>query len=77
MQVSTRAADYVVDTLALRNEMGPALGKIMADPAVVKVLHGADHDVVWLQRDFGLYIVNLFDTGVARQPAGCLLNQPV
>ena len=27
------------------------------------MLHGADRDVVWLQRDFGIYICNLFDTG--------------
>ncbi|KAG5028541.1 hypothetical protein JHK87_012055 [Glycine soja] len=26
------------------------------------VMHGADNDVVWLQRDFGIYICNLFDT---------------
>ena len=32
---------------------------------VVKVLHGADSDIVWLQRDFGIYVVNLFDTGQA------------
>ena len=25
-------------------------------------MHGADNDVVWLQRDFGIYICNLFDT---------------
>eukprot|EP01043_Picozoa_sp_COSAG02_P090466 COSAG02_NODE_27312_length_612_cov_1.181287_2_plen_37_part_01 len=29
------------------------------------MLHGADSDIVWLQRDFGLYIVNMFDTGQA------------
>lgn len=28
-------------------------------------MHGADWDIPWLQRDFGLYVVNLFDTGVA------------
>ena len=28
----------------------------------LQVFHGADHDVLWLQRDFSLYIVNLFDT---------------
>lgn len=27
-----------------------------------KVLHGADADVEWLQKDFGLYLVNMFDT---------------
>jgi exosome complex exonuclease RRP6 len=27
-----------------------------------KVFHGADWDIEWLQKDFGLYIVNMFDT---------------
>lgn len=29
------------------------------------MLHGCDWDVLWLQRDFGIYIANLFDTGQA------------
>lgn len=33
-----------------------------ASPDIVKVLHGAESDIIWLQRDFGVYIVNLFDT---------------
>lgn len=28
-------------------------------------MHGADSDIVWLQRDFGIYVLNLFDTGRA------------
>ena len=32
---------------------------------VVKVLHGADRDIQWLQRDFGIYMANMFDTGQA------------
>lgn len=32
---------------------------------IVKVLHGADKDIQWLQRDFGLYMANMFDTGQA------------
>jgi exosome complex exonuclease RRP6 len=28
-----------------------------------QVMHGADKDIVWLQRDFGIYVCNLFDTG--------------
>ncbi|KCV70904.1 hypothetical protein, variant [Fonticula alba] len=65
MQISTRTEDFLVDTLALRGHLQAALGDIFADPSVVKVLHGADSDIVWLERDFGLYIVNLFDTGQA------------
>lgn len=30
---------------------------------IKQVMHGADKDVLWLQRDFGIYICNLFDTG--------------
>lgn len=64
MQISTRRADWLVDTLALRTQLH-RLNTSFTDPAVVKVLHGSDSDVIWLQRDFGLYIVNLFDTGQA------------
>lgn len=65
MQVSTRKEDFVVDTLALREHIGDTLGTIFSDESVVKVMHGANHDVKWLQRDFGVYTVNLFDTGIA------------
>src|SRR5690606_21054956 len=43
------------------------------NPKIVKVLHGSDNDILWLQRDFGLYIVNLFDTGQAARVLGMLL----
>ena len=26
-------------------------------------MHGADRDIMWLQRDFRVYVCNLFDTG--------------
>jgi exosome complex exonuclease RRP6 len=64
MQVSTRDEDYLIDTLELREHLG-ALNPVFTDPRVVKVLHGCDKDVVWMQRDFGLYLVNVFDTGQA------------
>ena len=35
-----------------------------------QVMHGADWDICWLQRDFGLYVVNLFDTGQASRVLG-------
>ncbi|XP_022925220.1 protein RRP6-like 2 [Cucurbita moschata] len=65
MQISTRTEDFVVDTLKLRIHVGPYLREVFKDPSKKKVLHGADRDIVWLQRDFGIYICNLFDTGQA------------
>lgn len=59
------AYDFVIDTLALRNFINGHFASIMANPDIVKVMHGADSDIGWLQRDFGLYVVNLFDTGRA------------
>lgn len=57
--------NYLIDTLKLHAHLNDALQPILADPDVVKILHGADSDIAWLQRDFGLYIVQLFDTGRA------------
>ncbi|XP_057455830.1 protein RRP6-like 3 isoform X3 [Lotus japonicus] len=34
-------------------------------PFVKYVFHGADNDILWLQRDFHIYVVNLFDTSKA------------
>ena len=65
MQISTREEDFIVDTIALQKKLGIALRGIFDDPSIIKVLHGADQDVEWLQRDFGLYLVNMFDTGQA------------
>ncbi|KAH9618573.1 hypothetical protein KSS87_003885 [Heliosperma pusillum] len=63
MQISTRTEDFVVDTLKLRIHIGPYLREIFKDPTKKKVMHGADRDIAWLQRDFGIYVCNLFDTG--------------
>jgi exosome complex exonuclease RRP6 len=61
IQVSTRKEDYVIDALALRHHL-QILNSSFTNPEIIKVFHGADSDIQWLQRDFGLYIVNLFDT---------------
>ncbi|KAK9951693.1 hypothetical protein M0R45_007129 [Rubus argutus] len=65
MQISTRTEDFIVDTLKLRIHVGPYLRELFKDPFKRKVMHGADRDIVWLQRDFGIYVCNLFDTGQA------------
>ena len=64
VQLSTRRRDFLVDAIALRAELR-LLNRVTAHPGIVKVLHGCDSDVLWLQRDFGVTLVNVFDTGQA------------
>ena len=64
MQLSTRTHDFIVDCIELRSELQPLL-EVFADPSIIKVLHGGDMDILWLQRDLGLYLVGMFDTGQA------------
>lgn len=68
LQLSTRTADYIVDTLAL-DDLTP-LGTLFADPAVEKVFHAAEYDIICLKRDYGFVFANLFDTMVAARICG-------
>lgn len=61
MQISTINTDYLIDTLTLRAELHQ-LNEIFTKPSILKVFHGADMDILWLQRDLSLYVVNMFDT---------------
>ena len=70
MQISTRNKDWIVDTLKPWREELQILNEVFADPNIVKVLHGAQMDVIWLQRDLGLYLVGLFDTYHASRSLG-------
>lgn len=54
----------MVDTIKLRAHMHK-LQPVLDDHTIVKVLHGSDYDVEWLQKDFNLYLVHMFDTGQA------------
>ncbi|KAL5335714.1 ribonuclease H-like domain-containing protein [Aspergillus crustosus] len=62
MQISTRDKDWVVDTLKPWREELQMLNEVFADPNIIKLLHGATMDIIWLQRDLGLYVVGMFDT---------------
>lgn len=63
IQLSIPGHDFVIDALLLRDKIH-LLAPIFADPSVLKVAHGATSDVSWLQRDFGVYVVNMLDTAV-------------
>ncbi|CAH8521376.1 unnamed protein product [Dicrocoelium dendriticum] len=64
IQLSTISMDYVLDALALRDHLYK-LNEIFTNPKIIKVFHGSELDLMWLQRDFSVYVVNLFDTGLA------------
>ena len=72
MQISTRDQDWIVDTLKPWRRKLELLNEIFADPSILKVFHGAQMDIIWLQRDLGLYVVGLFDTHMAAR----VLNYP-
>lgn len=61
MQISTRTEDFIIDTLELRDELH-ILNEAFTDPKILKVFHGGEFDVEYLQKDFGIYVVNMFDT---------------
>ncbi len=59
---------FLLDPLAVR-DLSP-LAPVMADPGLVKVLHGASYDLSSLKRDFGFDFARLFDTMLAGQFLG-------
>jgi len=58
----------LVDPLAVR-DLSP-IATLLADPGVVKVLHGASYDISSMKRDFGVEFAGVFDTMVAAQFLG-------
>ncbi|NP_001108472.1 PM-Scl autoantigen-like protein [Bombyx mori] len=70
IQISTdEGGDFIIDALAVREHIHK-LNVVFTDPKKLKVFHGADSDVLWLQRDFGVYLVGLFDTYHAAKSLG-------
>lgn len=68
IQLSNRDTDWIVDPLKFDDLS--ALGSLLANPKVVKVLHGADYDIVCLKRDYGFTFRGIFDTLIAAQLLG-------
>ncbi len=68
LQISIPARDFIVDPLELE-DLAP-LGAVLADAAIVKVLHDAEYDVLTLRRAHPFELRGLFDTKVAAAALG-------
>ena len=65
IQIGSASEAAIIDALAV-DDMAP-LGRLLADPGVVKVFHAATQDLQILVRLFGAPVAPLFDTQVAAQ----------
>jgi ribonuclease D len=68
IQFSTELNDYLVDPLLL-HELD-ALGPIFANPAIEKIFHASEYDLICLRRDFHFQFSNIFDTMLAARILG-------
>jgi ribonuclease D len=68
VQVTALEQDWLVDPLARLDLSG--LGRLMADPARLKIFHDGEYDVLSLKRDYRFQFKNLFDTRVAAAALG-------
>lgn len=80
IQLSTATYHVILDPLASL-DLTP-LGELLADPAVEKVFHAAEYDLILMDRDYGWQVHNLFDTmwaarilGMARLGLASILEE--
>jgi ribonuclease D len=70
IQVSANGHHMVVDPLALDPDDLQPLWRVVSDPAVPILMHGADYDIRILDRDYGVRIAGLQDTQIMAQVLG-------
>ena len=67
-QITAGDEDYIVDALS-GADLSSLLG-VFADPAIEKIFHGADNDIMLLKRSCGITTRGIFDTMIAAQISG-------
>ena len=65
VQISNGLEDFIIDALVNRTYLASVLSQLIDNPDIVKIFHGSDSDLLWLQNDFDLHPVRIFDTGRA------------
>lgn len=80
IQISIPTQDYIIDPVAIENLDG--LGQLIANPAIEKIFHAAEYDLMLLKRQYEWQCAHLFDTmwaarilGYERYGLGNLLQE--
>lgn len=68
LQIGWEGGEALIDALAALDPSG--LGRLFADPAIVKVFHGGENDIGMLAGSWNLSFRNIFDTMAASQVLG-------
>jgi len=69
VQISSRRGNAILDALAVGDGM-LALGTLIQDPRILKVLHGGDYDIRLMKKAYGFAVANVADTMIAAQLLG-------
>lgn len=67
VQVSSADTDWILDPFAV--DLAP-FGEILANPAIEKIFHASEFDILSLKRDYGFTFANLYDTLIAAKAVG-------
>lgn len=68
IQLSSKTQDFLLDPFAFEDLS--ALGELIADETIEKLLHAGDYDISTLKRDYGFVFNNVFDTMLAASALG-------
>jgi len=68
IQISSPTDDYIVDPIAIADL--DVLGPLFANPAIEKLFHAGEYDVLCLKRDYGFTFSNLYDTMIGARVLG-------
>lgn len=69
IQIKAKDHTYLIDPLA--DIQMDCLGDVLADSAILKILHAGDNDIRILKRDYSFEFNHIFDTQRAASTLGC------
>ena len=70
VQIGAAGRAWVVDPLPLSREEAAPLGRLLAQPSIVKVMHAAANDIRAFDKEWSFPTVNVFDTSTAARFCG-------